>query len=144
MILWRSVEQAGDRQRLTWIGPLSGKYFVAHSHLDAVGLAGEQQQARVLRLPAEFCDRAVVAVAIRAAADAKRLLVTGVRGEVVQNRPVGDAFDQTRAEDWSRDAEGDVVELPHLIEIRLRQATGLRLTGDAHCIRGVAAAGDCE
>ena len=38
--------------------------LVGDAHLDVVGLAREQQQRLVLRLPAEARDRAVVAVAV--------------------------------------------------------------------------------
>ena len=48
---------------------LGREQLVGDAHLDVVGLAGEQQQRLVLRLPAEPRDRAVVAVVVGLAAD---------------------------------------------------------------------------
>ena len=50
--------QAGVSSRSVWNSSLRD------AHLDVVGLAGEQQQRLVLRLPAEAGDGAVVAVVV--------------------------------------------------------------------------------
>ena len=59
----------GHRRELAGRGlvTLGLEQLVGDAHLDVVGLAGEEQQRLVLSLPAEAGDRAVVAVAVRAA-----------------------------------------------------------------------------
>jgi hypothetical protein len=45
--------------------------FVGDAHLDVIRLAGEDQERRVLSLPAEFADAPVVAVPVQPPADAE-------------------------------------------------------------------------
>src|SRR5205085_5455497 len=88
----------------------------------------EQQQRLVLRLPAEACDRPVVAVVVRLAADAhamrtpedaERGLDGGARALVGENRGVGDLLDQPGAEGRRRNAENDVAGGELTLEVRL-------------------------
>ena len=59
---------------------LVGEDLVGHALLDVVGLAGEDQQRLVLRLPAEPGDRAVVAAVVEPPGDAElRLLEARLR-----------------------------------------------------------------
>src|SRR5207302_6194764 len=94
--------------------------LIADAHLHVVGLAGEDLQRLVLRLPAEAADRSVVAVVIESPghADVVILLVVEVR----EQRRIVDVLHQTGAEGRRRDAEDYVVRLDGPIEAGLRNA----------------------
>ena len=99
------------------------KQLVGDPHLDVVGLAGEQQQRFVLRLPAEARDRAVVAVVVglagdraardlevRPPADAERAAWSPRCSRWLATiGAVGNLLDQAGAERRRRNAEDDVV-----------------------------------
>ena len=87
--------------------------------LDVVGLAREDQERLVLRLPAEPCDRLVVAVMVRATRDAERRLHEGVRVAVGEDRTVGNLLDQPSAKHRCRDSKDDVVGRDLGVEILL-------------------------
>ena len=112
----------------------SGKYLVGDAHFDVVGLAGENLERFVLRLPAEAGDGAVVAAVVGMAGDAEAAFERRNWRHVGEDGRVRNIFDQAGAEDGSGDAEDHVAELIHLLEIRLGH----------HATFGVLAPGDAE
>ncbi len=116
------------------IGAFVGEQLVGHADFDVVGLAGENFQRFVLRLPAEARDGAVVAAVVGMAGDAELLLESGISSHVGEDGGIGNIFDQAGAESGSGNAEDDVAELIHLLEVGLGHDAAL----------GILAAGDGE
>src|SRR5882724_10905612 len=108
------------------------KRLVGDPHLDVVGLAREDQQRLVLRLPAESRDRSVVAVPVRTPADSETGLRERAGAQVGDDRAVLDLLDQPGAEDRRGDPENDVVVVDLLLEVLLldRASPGVRMPGD--------------
>ena len=72
------------------------------------------------------------------ARDAQGLFERRIGVHVVDNSLLRNVFDQPRAKRRRRDAEDDIVQLFHLVEVLLREGTGLRLACDPHhigCVR---------
>ena len=120
--------------------------LVADSHLDVVGLAREDQQRLVLRLPAEAGDRPVVAVVVGLtgdriaaqhdvgpAADAERLFGAGRGGLVLRGSRCRESLDQARPNVGVG-----------MRKITLLLASAPRSRAARCCSPGVAAAGDGE
>src|SRR5439155_3009913 len=113
-------------------------HLVAYALLHVVGFAGEKLQRLVLRLPPEPSDGAVIAVSIGVARDAQGLFERRIGVHVVDNGLLRNVFDQPRAKRRRRDAEDDIVQLFHLVEVLLREGTGLGLACNPHhigCVR---------
>jgi hypothetical protein len=102
------------------------------AHLHVVGLAREDEQRFVLRLPAEPGDRAVVAAPIDAPADTEIPLGERVGGQVGHDRAVADLLDEAGAEDGCGNPEDDVVVPDLSLEVLLRDGAAgrLRVSGD--------------
>src|SRR5262249_59424943 len=101
--------------------------------LDAVGLAGEQQQRCSLRLPADTGDAAVARAgargrpAIRASADAERGALGRGRRPLLDDVLIGNRLDEAGAEQRRGNPEDDVTAGEMSREIRLREPTAGRI-----------------
>ena len=108
--------------------------FIADAHLHAIGLTRENQQRLVLRLPAEPCDGAIVAIRIDVTSDTVIRLHTGIADQIVPDGCVCNRFDQPCAKSRRRNPEDHVVVglLPG--EIRLLDGTaGRRIRPASNC-----------
>ena len=103
--------------------------LVGDAHLDVVGLAGEQQQRLVLRLPAEARDGAVIAVAVRLTRD-------GAAGQ----DDVGPAADAQRALAWTRWRRLARIAPSGICSIRPAPNTGVGMRKITLLARAIAAA----
>ncbi len=109
----------GDRVALLHLlfrdpeGELLRKQIVGDPHLVAVGVAGEGEQRRLLRLPSEPSDAAPAGGDVGddrgATADAVAIAVAGIVER--HDRLVGDRFDEPRAKQRDRHAARDDVGL---------------------------------
>ncbi len=114
-VLGSGIVKAGGGRIVAFVGEV----LVGDAHFDVVGLAGENLQRFVLRLPAEAGNGAVVAAVVGMAGDAELAFERGVGSHVGENGRIWDVLDESGAEDGSGNAEDDVTELIHLLEIRL-------------------------
>ena len=122
-ILWSWIDQTGSRSIPAFIG----KEFVCDAHFHVVGFAGKHFERFILRLPTKTRDGSVVAAGIRVAGNSQMLFERRVRLHVRKDRGIGDVFDQSGAEYRRRNAEDQIAELLHLIEIRLSKIAGSRV-----------------
>ena len=115
----RVIRRAGELT-IRRLVALLWEQLIGNSHLDVVGLAREEQERLVLRLPPESRDGAVVAVvvggtrdsdAVRPAGDAEGGLAARIDGLVVGDGGVWNRLDEARAKRGCGDAEDDVVAL---------------------------------
>src|SRR5439155_2787082 len=115
----RGVRRAGELTILRLVALLR-EQLVGDAHLDVVGLAREEQERLVLRLPPEPRDGPIIAVVVRGArdpdpvrpaGDTEGRLAAGIGGLVVGDGALGDGLDEAGAEHGGRDAEDDVVAL---------------------------------
>ena len=96
--------------------------FVADPHLDIIRLAGEHQQRRVLRLPAEPGNGAGIGAPVWMTADAHLALRSLICRKICENCAVRNRFDQTGAKDRSRNAKRYIVICELRIEIILNRS----------------------
>ena len=118
----RNVERLVDHAAARLFAAAHGEEVVADAHFDVVGLAGEDGDRRVLRLPAEAADGAVVRDHVGMALDSQLPLELLVGAHVGADGGVLDRLDQAEAEQLQRNAEGDVAIADCLDEVRLRRA----------------------
>src|SRR5258708_7559299 len=102
--------------------------LVGDSLLDVIGLASENGQRFVLRLPAEASDGAVIAAAVLVAGNAE--LTLGIQIGVLkgENGGVRNHLHQARAKSGSRNPEDDVIVGKLWAEVSLwfGASTGIR------------------
>ena len=76
--------------------PLGLEELVRDALLDVVGLAGEQQQRDVLRLPAVTGDPAIVGIRVEMPGNSECLLLRRIRRQVGGECRIGNVLNQTR------------------------------------------------
>ena len=100
--------------------------LVGDALLDVVGLAREDEQRLVLRLPAEAGDGPVVPVAVEVPSDAEIGSLRGGAGEPAGQLLLGGVVDEPESEGRRGNAEDDVVRGERGGEVRLTRGAGSR------------------
>ena len=83
-------------------GALIREYFIRYALLHVVGLARENQQGLVLRLPPESGDRSVVSAGVQSPADPQLAFLRLIHRQVRLQDGVRSVLYQPKTERWSR------------------------------------------
>src|SRR5580698_5768948 len=127
-ILWRRVDETGGGRQRTFFR----EKLVGYSHLDVVGFAGKHLDRFVLRFPAEPGNGSIVPADIGMACNPETLFESSVRGHVGVEGGFGYVLNQTCSKHGRGNAEDEIFQLLHLLEVGLRHvaAGGVASTGD--------------